>query len=249
MGVDYEKQAECYSFTRGIEPLVYAVLSHLLMPEEGDMVLDFGCGTGNYLQRLVSDYHINPYGVEPSENMRKSAQEKLPPDHIRTGNHMHIPFSMLFNKIFITDVVHHLDRIDIMLQNLWHIAAPGAKFCICTESTHQLTQKYWNRYFPGALDADLHRFHPIDKIINLGKSCGWMYKKTVSTEDEQIAPISPTFMARVEERTLSVLHLISDKEYSQGLSHMKADFRDGVLIPQREGYTFVLFEKGQANEV
>lgn len=244
MGVDYEEQAERYAFTRGIEPLVYTVLSHLLMPKDGDMVLDFGCGTGNYLQRLVSDYHINPYGVEPSESMRKSAQKKFPPDHIRAGNHMQIPFSVLFNKIFITDVVHHIDRIDIMLQNLLQIASPGAKFCICTESEHQLAEKYWNRYFPDALEADLHRFHAIDKIINFGENCGWIYKKTVSTEDEQIAPISPTFMARVEERTLSVLHLISDKAYNQGLLRMRADFRDGILISQREGYTFVLFEKG-----
>ena len=249
MGVDYEKQAERYSFTRGIEPLVYTVLSHLLRPEEGDVVLDFGCGTGNYLQRLVSDYHIDPYGVEPSESMRKSAQEKLPPDHIRAGNHMHIPFSVLFNKIFITDVVHHIDQVDIMFQNLLQIALPGAKFCICTESAQQLAEKYWNRYFPDALDADLHRFHSIDKIIKMGQSCGWVYKKTISTEDEQIAPISPTFMARVEERTLSVLHLISDEAYYQGLLHMKGDFQNKILIPQREGYTFVLFEKGQTNEI
>lgn len=244
MRVDYEKQAEYYANTRGVEPLVYSTLSYLLMPKEGDIVLDFGCGTGNYLQKLSLDYHIEPYGIEPSAGMRKIAQEKLPPDHIRDGDHIRIPFSGLrFDKIFSTDVIHHIQQVDVMFQTLLHIAMPGAKLCICTESTSQLTEKYWNRYFSDILNVDLGRFHSIDMLINCGKNSGWVYKETVSTEEEQVAPISPTFMDRAEKRTLSALCLISDEAYKRGLKHMKDDFQRGTLIPQREGYTFLLFEK------
>lgn len=83
MGIDYDEQAEIYERTREVEPLVYSVLSALLKPCKGDKILDFGCGTGNYLCQFVSDYQIDPYGIEPATQMRLIAQSKLPPQRIQ----------------------------------------------------------------------------------------------------------------------------------------------------------------------
>ena len=47
MKIDYEHQAEIYEQTRNTEPLVYSMLSNLLKLSKKDIVLDFGCGTGD----------------------------------------------------------------------------------------------------------------------------------------------------------------------------------------------------------
>ena len=89
----------------------------------------------------------------------------------------------------------------------------------------------------------------VDNIISAGEKAGWTYVKTAFTEEEKIAPISSSFMTRVEQKTLSVLHLISDESFKLGLARMKADYYANTQLPQYEGYTFVLFEARNRNEV
>lgn len=250
MKIDYEDQAELYEKTRGIEPLVYMALSNLLMFKEDDIVLDFGCGTGNYLKQFVLNYGIKPYGVEPASSMREIAQKKLPSAFIRNGNHTYLPFSdILFNKIYSTDVVHHIQQLDLFFQNILSVAAIGAKFCICTESPRQLGEKYWIKYFPEILEVDLQRFHSIESIVRTGESIGWICRETLKIEDELIAPISTSFMERVRNKTLSAFHLITDEVYEHGLSLMEADYQKQILLHQHEGYTFILFERGEQYEI
>lgn len=166
MGIDYDMQAENYENTRGVEPIVYFILSAMLMPSKGDRILDFGCGTGNYLNQFVLDYAIEPYGIEPSKHMREIAPNKLPVQRIHEGDHIHRPFpGIQFEKIYCTDVIHHILQLDALFQNLFDASKAGTKFCICTESPHQLGEKYWIRYFPEILEADLQRFHSIEEIV------------------------------------------------------------------------------------
>lgn len=244
MGIDYEVQAESYERTRNINPLVYAMLSTLLKPAQGDKVLDFGCGTGNYLHQFVADYQIIPYGIEPAKHMCEIAQSKLPPQCIRIGDHTCRPFSELcFDKIYCTDVIHHIRQLNKLFLNLFSSAKPSALFCICTESSQQLSEKYWLRYFPEILDADLHRFHSVENIIRIGQETGWMHKETLTIEQKSLEPISLDFMERVRYKTLSVFHLITESAFNRGLMKMEADYQARIPIHQQEGYTFILFRR------
>ena len=78
MTVNYDEQANHYEETRNVIPLVYSTLIAIIKPKANEKILDFGCGTGNYLLKLTTDYNIIPYGVEPSSVMRKIAAQKNP---------------------------------------------------------------------------------------------------------------------------------------------------------------------------
>ena len=250
MKINYNKQAAHYEDTRDIDPHVYFTLTNLLKPVKGDVVLDFGCGTGNYLKQLTIDYDIVPYGIEPSDKMRKIAQKKLNKNCILNGDHTNIPcFATLFNIIYCTDVIHHIQQIDLLFQNLKKIAKSNTKLCICTESHYQLGEKYWIKYFPQILDIDSKRFHTIENIIEVGENNGWIHYETFRIEDEVVAPISSRFMECIRQKTLSVLHMISDQEYEQGLTVMEYDYEKQILLHQHEGYTFVLFRKDIQDEI
>lgn len=244
MIIDYNCHAINYERTRAIEPIVYSILSYLLTPKKDEYFLDFGCGTGNYLNQFSIDYGIKAYGIEPSDKMRKIAREKLKSNNILAGNHTSIPFSNIcFNKIYTTDVIHHVNQLDILLQNLFNIAGMGTKFCICTESSNQLQEKYWVKYFPSIPDIDKKRFHSIEDIIKAGENTGWIHIETLRTETQTTASISDTFMERIRKKTLSVLNLLSDEEYKHGISLMEIDYQNQILLRQHEGYTFILFER------
>lgn len=244
MEINYNNQASFYEKTRNIEPIVYSMLLYMLSPQKGDVILDFGCGTGNYLEKILLDYEVTAYGVEPSFKMRRIAQQKLQQNQIVEGNHTYLPFSdICFNKIYCTDVIHHISQPQILFQNLLNIASTRAKFCICTESSQQITEKYWIKYFPSIPIIDSKRFHRIEKLIESGEKSGWIHKETLSTEDEIVAPISERFINRVRQKTISVLNLIPNEEYEQGMILMEMDYQNQVVFHQHEGYTFILFEK------
>jgi ubiquinone/menaquinone biosynthesis C-methylase UbiE len=244
MKINYNDLAVSYENTREIDPIVYSVLCCMLKPSKNNSVLDFGCGTGNYLKQLVFDYEIEPYGIDPSVDMCFIAQNKLYEHNIKKGDHTNIPFSKcFFDKIYCVDVIHHINNLNEFFLNLWNVASYKAQLCICTEASQQLNKKYWLKYFSSISKIDSKRFHTIDNIIYTGTISGWIHKEILSTESELMAPISHKFMKCVEQKTLSILHLISNEEYKKGLTDMRHDYENQVIIRQCEGYTFILFEK------
>ena len=131
------------------------------------------------------------------------------------------------------------------MKNILKVVTTGARFCICTESTSQLKEKYWNEFFPSIFQKDLIRFHSIEKIVTVGEKAGWKHLKTIQIEEEVNAPITTSFFARLENKSLSVLHLIPQEEYEKGVKMMKEKYEKQLSFHQQEGYTFILFEKGE----
>ena len=137
----------------------------------------------------------------------------------------------------------------MLFHNLYTKALPKAQLCICTESSEQLQEKFWIKYFPEILDIDFNRFHQIEKIVDSACSMGWRHQETLKLEDVRIEPISDNFMQCVKEKSLSVFELIPKDSYEVGLSLMERDYRKQFPIQQNEGYTFIKFEKGNKNGI
>ena len=246
MCINYDKEAFKYLETRYVEPNVYIILVFLLEINKNDIVLDFGCGTGNYLKEIHKNFNICAYGIDSSKVMCKIAQENVMRAHILNGNHTSIPFrDNFFTKVYCTDVIHHITELDTFLKNILKVVTTGARFCICTESTSQLKEKYWNEFFPSIFQKDLIRFHSIEKIVTVGEKAGWKHLKTIQIEEVVNAPITTSFFARIENKSLSVLHLIPQEEYEKGVKMMKEKYEKQLSFHQQEGYTFILFEKGE----
>lgn len=244
MVINYNEAAVSYSTTRNIEPIVYTMLCHILRPIKSDLILDFGCGTGNYLKQLSSDFGISSYGVEPSDNMRTIARNKCVEAQIESGDHTHIPFRKgIFNKAYSIDVIHHIQCLEEFFRTIYKATSCNACLCICTESPQQLDKKYWLKYFSSISKIDHMRFHRIENIISAGEKEGWINKEILSADSEITAPISSDFMKRIEEKSLSILHLISHEEYESGFNNMISDYKYQTALQQREGYTFLRFEK------
>lgn len=71
-------------------------------------VLEFGVGTGNLTKKLI-DKNLQVFGIEPSDPMRKIAQEKLPEITIDDGDFLRFPVPEAeINSIVSTYAFHHL---------------------------------------------------------------------------------------------------------------------------------------------
>lgn len=232
--MDYSKIAAKYEKTRTVESKVYWILSNLLDPNKHEKILDFGCGTGNYLQALYEDFQIIPCGVDLSSEMLRIAKTKNNKFDVREGDHTNIPFEdNTFSKMYCTDVIHQIKNISLLFKNLSRVAKRQCILVICTESVEQLQEKFWNEYFPSILEIDTNRFHSISDIENNAFKFGWKLKQIFSIEEKIVASISKEFVEKTRQRTISVLNLIPDIEYITGLQRILRDYEEKKLIEQK----------------
>jgi len=91
----------------------YEVILSEVTKRTGDVVLEFGCGTGNLTQKLI-DAKKEVYSIEPSAMMRKKAKDKLG-DKVRIDDGDFLKFPIPKKKvdtIVSTYAFHHLTDIE-----------------------------------------------------------------------------------------------------------------------------------------
>jgi ubiquinone/menaquinone biosynthesis C-methylase UbiE len=70
-------------------------------------IIEIGVGTGN-LTKMLYDHGLNIVGIEPSQEMRKIAQSKLPSVKILDGHFLSIPVRGKVDAIVTSYALHHL---------------------------------------------------------------------------------------------------------------------------------------------
>ncbi len=74
--------------------------------EEGERVLDIGCGNGRFSRYLEKTHYT---GVDFSEKMIKEAKKRFPKKNFIIGNALSLPFiSDTFSKVYSIAVIHQI---------------------------------------------------------------------------------------------------------------------------------------------
>lgn len=242
--MNYKQLAERFADTHTVNRHILYELISQFSPESQIKVLDFGCGTGNYIKKISQNTNYRIYGVEPCEEMIIHAQRQNPHITIRQGNHISIPYpDKFFDYIYMTNVIHHIPDISAMYKEFHRILKPNGVLCICTENRRQLLSKYWIRYFPSIIIKDFQRFPSIYRLKTLASNEGFSTIKTTVISEKKWSHITEFLMSQVLKRSMSVLNLISDHEYNIGIQKMlNAKKRNKVYFCTR-GYTFLWFQK------
>lgn len=125
-------------------------------------VLEFGVGTGNLTARLVEEGHI-VYGVEPSCEMRKIAEQKLlGKAEIMEGDFLHFTAPDRIHTIVSTYAFHHLtdDEKNMALQKYSKLLKKGDK--IVFADTIFIDQEAYNQTVQAAIERGyLHLAHDL----------------------------------------------------------------------------------------
>ena len=135
---------------------------NLLNVKRNDMVLDLGCGTGAFTHKLMELQPKLLYGLEPSLEMYKIAQQKLSNTPVKLLNGLlnDFTYQSKFNIIFCSQVLQNLTldlskcqeiRLDFFRDIYSHLS-PGGQLLLTT------------RYFPDNLDYSIMYWYA-DKTI------------------------------------------------------------------------------------
>lgn len=102
-----------YYFTK-LQERVNKVIIDLLAPSKGDLLLDLGCGSGDYLL-LSSRYVAFSIGIDVSKNLLKAAKRKIKSAdclvELIVADANYIPIvDGVFSKVLFSHVIEHLSN-------------------------------------------------------------------------------------------------------------------------------------------
>ncbi|MFZ2644596.1 MAG: class I SAM-dependent methyltransferase [Verrucomicrobiia bacterium] len=241
--INYDIASKTYDHTRKHSDEVLGRFADRVPFTPAIAVLDFGCGTGNYLNRIQLAFGCRCYGVEPSEGMRVLAAEKSRSLDIRQGDHRKIPFDAeFFDFAFMTDVIHHVPDMVLMFLELWRVLKFGRLLCVVTESHAQIQNRFYNDYFPSLAAKEKQRYPEIQSIIQSAVGSGFVHEETDVLSASAPATITEQFLKNVEEKNYSMFRLLDEREYADGLSRLKRDVGK-TFKPIGAGESLIWFKK------
>lgn len=240
--IDYAIAAETYDHTRTHSDEVIDRFCATVPLGSSISVLDFGCGTGNYLSRIHQRFGCQCYGVEPSDGMRSKALSKPGKLKIERGDHLAIPFpSETFDFSYMTDVIHHIPSLPAMFQELVRVLRAGGHLCVVTESHAQIDGRFYNRYFPSLAANEKRRYPDVGEIAARAHAAGL---RVAATESLASSPrqVSDGFLRNVAEKNWSMFRLLAEEEFSRGLQALTSDLGRSFESPTA-GETLLWFRK------
>jgi len=222
--VDYTKASKTYDNTRSSDDLIIEIMYQKGVFDKDKNVLDFGCGTGNYLQKISHNYECNCFGLEPSAGMRQKAIEKNIKLVILKGDHNNIPFENdIFDFIYMTDVIHHVPDMNTLFSNFHRKLKQNGFICIVTESWKQIENRWYNKYFPSLMENEKNRYPDTDQILSVSIKNGFKFETIDIKKNCEENVIGEYFIKMVEEKNYSMFRLLEEDEFKNGLEKLKED--------------------------
>src|SRR5918997_753692 len=200
---NYTQKSRNYDKTR--EPVGTEIsvgcFAHAPVPLDQMVVLDAGCGTGNY-SRAMLHYVGRIEAVDLNAGMLEVAAQKLsePRAEGRVSFHSaridELPFDdETFDGVMINQVLHHLPDdatkgFPIHRQVFGEFARvlkTGGVLLVNTCSQEQIRPGYWHYHLiPEAADALRSRYAPLDELVEILDDCGFAYRGRFAPLDATI---------------------------------------------------------------
>ena len=154
--------------------------------EDGDKILDLGCGNGRLLD-VLQDKDVHYVGLDSSPRLVQMAQEAHPGQEFIVGDIMEVTFpSDTFDKAFAIAFLHHIPsevmRLNILAEARRILKPEGLLFLTVWAPTKKIRSQ-WRRKEPalekgdvvrawgGRADLYYHFFKP-QEVVSLTKKAG-----------------------------------------------------------------------------
>jgi ubiquinone/menaquinone biosynthesis C-methylase UbiE len=224
--IDYDKIAAEYAQHRKVHP---EVLKHLYRDSgitKDSVVLEVGCGTGNYILALEKLSGADCWGTDPSGLMLEQARLRTEKITFQRGQAEQLDFPEVFDFVFSVDVVHHLKDPLAYFKEAHRVLVRGGTLCTVTDSEEIIrTREPLAIYFPETIKADLKRYYPIAELREELEAAGFGKLSETTVEfSYQLTDIQA-----YRDKAFSCLHLIPKDAFKRGIKEMEHDLEAGPI--------------------
>lgn len=139
--------------------------------EEGDVILDIGCGQGRFLEKVRSqNKNISCFGIDLSNEMIRIASEKSSENcHFNVGECDSLPYEKSsFSKIFCMNSFHHFPDPEKALSEISRVIKGNGEIIIGDVWLPPLVREAVNAFLPFTKTGDyrIYSKSEMEKLFN-----------------------------------------------------------------------------------
>ena len=243
----YREYGEARVLLPGTEKLwMEAVARHIPM-RDGLRILDLGSGTGRFSAALAEAFRAEVLGVEPSDQMRGSAERDKAHPGVRYagGTAESIPApDASFDAAWMSMVIHHVRDMGACAAELARVLKPGGLVLVRNSFKGRLAGIPLYDWFPAALAKDEERLPSVEQVKAL-LAVHRLGFRTMDVVRQVLVESIRAYAGRVAKGGLSSLELISPAEREAGLRALEAAAAaEKEPHALSENIDLLVFEKG-----
>lgn len=190
-------------------------------------VLDLSCGTGLYLEKQMNFFeglNVKWNGLDLSEQMLSKANERLKKVELIRADVVDMPYtSEIFDFVSNNYAFHHYSDKGQAISEIYRVLARNGIYKLHNIAIHEMPKWWVYHYFPSAYYEDLKRFWNKDVIFNELTSRGLNVNLKIEYKMTNVRIMD--YIGYAENRDISVLTLINDNDYREGLDRMRYDLK------------------------
>jgi SAM-dependent methyltransferase len=229
--IDYDNISRIYDISREANAETVEKLVRVLHVDCDSVLLDVGCGTGNYTASL-QQVAKSVMGIDISLGMIEQALTKFPAVRFICGDITSLPFnSETFDGAFAIQVLHHVKSKEIFLREAHRVLRKGAYLAIHSCSHEQMQAFWFYHYFPKGLEVDLARIPDSGEIAWLFERAGFSNVGIeICYRDLAVAHEAPErYLDKNYRDSISTFALITKKDIQLGCKKLQEDITTGAV--------------------
>ena len=213
-------------------------LAHL---DSGSLVVDMGCGTGNYGFGIQVRTGATVVGFDPSIGMLKQLKEKSPNFSIVQSVAEHIPFrGDVFDLVYAAQVWHHVVDKGEAARECCRILKWGGTKIAHTIGHAQLNSKVIFKFFPEIKQSQLDVYPSDEAFLTYFMDAGFRLTEIYPYTIERYQS-AHEFIEIAEGRLWSMFRPISQAGLEKGVAELRRWKREYGEEPIRNDEMITLF--------
>jgi len=231
MGIpqNYDSYAFQYAYTRTEVPwILKPLIKEVSKLKHGSNVLEIGCGTGNYINRLaVTLDEYNFKGFDASAKMLEIAKSRtVKVELMQADAEKKFPYvNKLFYLAFAVDVIHHIIDLHTFFSETSRILKDGGQFILFTDDEETMNMRSLTKYFPEILSIELKRLPKIKELNMHAFTNNFVLEQTAIVEGN--INLTDSMISGFDQKCSSAMRLMKDKDHKKGMINLKQAAREG----------------------